>query len=173
MGFYNPNRCLSIGTVYNIITWLGINGHRCQGNHIVRKNGIKLLNRLMVDGYLISDFNVPVVRNLQSKFPIIRSARYKDKIFFYLPGREEETIEAFFREKPDKVISYHAIEEMVYLLGVKVSNKDQRRLLERYKHKHRMYWESRRLIQRSIDDYLDDQVREEPVFRLMPQQGEW
>ena len=76
---------LNIGTVYNLTRELGINGYRTQGNHIVRKNGIKLLNRLMTDGYLISDFNVPVVRNLQEKFPVIRSARYKDKAFFYLP----------------------------------------------------------------------------------------
>ena len=103
---------LNIGTVYNLTRELGINGYRTQGNHIVRKNGIKLLNRLMTDGYLISDFVVPVVRNLQEKFPVIRSARYKDKTFFYLPEREEETIEAFFGEKPDRVISYHAIEEM-------------------------------------------------------------
>ena len=46
---------LNIGTVYNLTRELGINGHRTQGNHIVRKNGIKLLNRLMTDGYLISD----------------------------------------------------------------------------------------------------------------------
>jgi hypothetical protein len=127
----------------------------------------------MTDGYLISDFNVPVVRNLQEKFPVIRSARYKDKTFFYLPEREEETIEAFFREKPDRVISYHAIEEMAYLLGVKVSKKDQRNLLEKYKGKHAKYWRSRRLIQRSIDDWLDDPQRAEPTFRLIPKQGEW
>jgi len=164
---------LNIGTVYNLTRELGINGYRTQGNHIVRKNGIKLLNRLMTDGYLISDFNVPVVRNLQEKFPVIRSARYKDKTFFYLPEREEETIEAFFREKPDRVISYHAIEEMAYLLGVKVSKKDQRNLLEKYKGKHAKYWRSRRLIQRSIDDWLDDPMRAEPTFRLIPKQGEW
>lgn len=159
---------LNIGTVYNFTR--GINGHGAQGNHIVRKNGIKLLNRLMTDGYLITDFNVPVVRNLQSKFPIIRSARYKDKTFFYLPGREEVTIEAFFREKPDRIISYSAIEEMAYLLGIKVSNKDQRKLLERYKRKHDDYWRSRRLIQRSIDDWIDDETSDYigESFRLMP-----
>jgi hypothetical protein len=118
---------LNIGTVYNITRELGINGDRSQGNHIVRKNGIKLLNRLMTDGYLISDFNVPVVRNLKEKFPVIRSARYKDKTFFYLPGREEETVEAFFREKPDRVISYSAIEELSYLLGVKISKPNQKK----------------------------------------------
>ena len=159
---------LNIGTVYNFTR--GINGHEAQGNHIVRKNGIKLLNRLMTDGYLISDFNVPVVRNLQSKFPIIRSARYKDKTFFYLPDREEETIEAFFKEKPDRIISYRAIEEMAYLLGVKVSNKNQRKLLERYRKKHDDYWRSRRLIQRSIDDWLDDSIPCESSFRLMAKQ---
>jgi len=164
---------LNIGTVYNLTRELGINGYRTQGNHIVRKNGIKLLNRLMTDGYLISDFNVPVVRNLQEKFPVIRSARYKDKTFFYLPGKEEETIEAFFREKPDRVISYHAIEEMAYLLGVKVSKKDQRNLFEKYKGKHTKYWRSRRLIQRSIDDWTDDPMMVEPTFRLIPKQGEW
>ncbi len=164
---------LNIGTVYNLTRELGINGYRTQGNHIVRKNGIKLLNRLMTDGYIISDFNVPVVRNLQEKFPVIRSARYKDKTFFYLPEREEETIEAFFREKPDRVISYHAIEEMAYLLGVKVSKKDQRNLLEKYKGKHKQYWRSRRLIQRCLDDWLDDPMQAGPTFRLMPKQGEW
>ncbi|GAF87759.1 unnamed protein product, partial [marine sediment metagenome] len=161
---------LNIGTVYNLTR--GIKGHKAQGNHIVRKNGIKLLNRLMTDGYLISDFNVPVVRNLQSKFPIIRSARYKDKTFFYLSGREEETVEAFFREKPDRVISYSSIEELSYLLGVKISKKDQKNLLERYKNKHEDYWKSRRLIQRSIDDWIDEPQPSEIGFRLMQKRGE-
>jgi hypothetical protein len=147
---------LNIGTVYNITRELGINGDRSQGNHIIRKNGIKLLNRLMTDGYLITDFNVPVVRNLQQKFPVIRSARYKDKTFFYLPGREDETVEAFFREKPDRVISYSAIEELSYLLGVKISKHNQKNLLERFKGKHKDYWKSRRLIQRRLDDWVDD-----------------
>jgi len=122
----------------------------------------------MNDGYLISDFVVPTARNLQMKFPIIRSARYKDKTFFYLPGREEQTIEAFFKEKPDRIISYSAIEELSYLLGVKISNKDQRNLLEKFKRKHDDYWKSRRLIQRSIDDWIDEPQPSEVGFRLMP-----
>ena len=46
-------------------------------------------------------------------------------------------------------------------------------LLDKYKGKHLDYWKSRRLIQRSIDDWLDDPVIAEPTFRLMPKQGEW
>ena len=164
---------LNIGTVYNFTRDVEIEGHRSQGNHIVRQNGIKLINRLMSEGYLISDFVVSTVRNLQIHFPMIMSARYRGKTFFYLQGREEVTIEAFFREKQDRVISYHAIEEMAYLLGVKVSKKDQRNLLEKYKGKHAKYWRSRRLIQRSIDDWIDDPMRAEPTFRLIPKQGEW
>ncbi len=157
---------LNIGTVINFTK--GINGYRSQGNHIVRKNGIQLLNRLMNDGYLISDFVVQTARNLQQKFPTIRSARYKDKTFFYLPGREEQTIEAFFKEKPDRIISYSAIEELSYLLGVKICNKDQRNLLEKFKKKHDDYWRSRRLIQRSIDDWIDEPQSYGVGFRLMP-----
>lgn len=166
---------LNIGTVYNLTRELGINGHRSQGNHIVRKNGIKLLNRLMNDGYLISDFNVPVVRNLQSKFPIIRSARYKDKTFFYLPGREEETIEAFFQEKPDRVISYYTIEELSYLLGVKFSRKTTMTLVRKYKGKHKDYWRSRHLIQTSLKNWIDDSPFKEleTRFALFPKKGEW
>lgn len=162
---------LNIGTVY--VMTQGLKGYRCQGNHILRKNGIILLNRLMADGYLISDFVVSTVREIQKKFPIIRTARYRDKTFFYLPGREEETIEAFFREKPDRIISYSAIEEMSYLLGVKISDKSRVKLLERYKSKHVQYWESRRLIQRSLDDWVDDNPfleNAEPGFRLFPKQ---
>ena len=159
---------LNIGTVYYFTQ--GIEGYKYQGNHIIRKNGIKLLNGLMNDGYLVSDFNVPVVRNLQQKFPIIRSARYKDKTFFYLPGREEETIEAFFREKPDRVISYYAIEELSYLLGVKFSKKTQLNLVRKYNGKHKEYWISRRLIQRTLFDWMDDNPFKDNVetsFRLM------
>lgn len=132
---------LNIGTVINFTR--RINGYRSQGNHIIRQNGFKLFNRLMNDGYLISDFVVSTARSLQQKFPTIRSARYKDKTFFYLQGREEQTIEAFFKEKPDRIISYNAIEELSYLLGVKISKQDQRNLLEKFKKKHDYYWESR------------------------------
>jgi len=127
-----------------------------------------MINRLMNDGYLISDFVVSTDRNLQQKFPTIRSARYKGKTFFYFPGREEQTIEAFFKEKPDRIISYSAIEELSYLLGVKISNKDQRNLLEKFKKKHNDYWRSRRLIQRSIDDWIDESQSSDISFRLMP-----
>jgi hypothetical protein len=126
----------------------------------------------LTEGYLISDFIVPTARNLQQKFPILRSARYKDKTFFYLPGREEQTIEAFFREKPDRIISYSAIEEMSYLLGVKVSNKDQRKLLKRFRKKHDDYWRSRRLIQRSIDDWANEESSNYigESYRLFPKE---
>lgn len=152
----------------------GMPGHKSEGNHIIRKGGIELLKRLMTDGYLISNFVIATTRRLQHHFPMIMSARYKDKTFFYLKGREEETIEAFFREKPDRVISYRAIEEMAYLLGVKVSNMDQRKLLERYKRKHDDYWRSRRLIQRRMEDFAPDCIfphkkeQAESSFRLFP-----
>jgi Mor family transcriptional regulator len=164
---------LNIGTVYNLTRGI-VEGHHTQGNHIIRKNGIKLLNRLMTDGYLVSDFVVSTVRNLQMQFPVIKSARYRDKTFFYLPGREEETIEAFFREKPDRIINYRAIEEMAYLLGVKISKDGQKNLLERYKRKHTQYWESRRIIQRRLEDFVPDlnyvpvSSWAEPRFRLFP-----
>ena len=162
---------LNIGSVCNFTKC--IKGHPKQGVHVIRQNGIKLLNRFMTDGYLVSDFVVSTVRGLQRHFPMICSARYKDKTFFYLKGREEETIEAFFREKPDRIINYRAIEEMAYLLGVKVSNKDQRKMLEKYRKKHVDYWKSRHLIQRRLEDfYLEDELyhqeRVEPGFRLMP-----
>ena len=166
---------VNIGTVYSFTR--NLTGHRSQGNHIVRQTGIKLLNRLMNDGYLISDFNVPVVRNLQHKFPIIRSARFKDKTFFYLPGREETTIEAFFREKPDRIISYKAIEEMSFLLGVKFSKKNALTLVNKYKDKHNSYWRSRHLIQRSIFDWIEDSEFTEilePSFKMFPRKKkEW
>jgi hypothetical protein len=129
----------------------------------------------MTDGYLISNFNVPVVRNLQKKFPIIRSARYKNKMFFYLPGREEETVEAFFREKPDRVISYYTIEELSYLLNVKFSRKTQMNLVRKYRGKHNNYWKSRHLIQTSLKDWIDDNPFKEleTRFALLPKKGEW
>jgi len=73
----------------------GLPRHKSEGNHIIRKGGIEFLKRLMNDGCLISDFVIATARRLQNHFPMIMSARYKDKTFFYLKGREEETIEAF------------------------------------------------------------------------------
>ncbi len=166
---------LNIGTVYNFTKGIA-EGHRSQGNHVIRKNGIKLLNRLMTDGYLITGYNVPVVRNLQRKFPIIRSARYKEKTFFYLHGREDETVEAFFFEMPDRIISYYTIEELSYLLGVKFSRKTTMTLVRKYKGKHKSYWKSRHLIQTSLKNWIDDNPfleYAEPRFALLPKKGEW
>ena len=142
---------LNIGTVCNFTR--SIEGHRSQGNHIVRKHGIQLLNRLMGDGYLISDFVVSTVRNLQRHFPMILSARYKEKTFFYMKGREEETIEAYFREKPDRIISYPALLEISSLLGVELSKNRKRDIVKRLKGQHEMYWKSRRLVQRKFEDF--------------------
>ncbi len=53
---------LNIGSVCNVTKY--IKGHPKQGVHVIRQSGIKLLNRLMTDGYLVSDFVVSTVRVL-------------------------------------------------------------------------------------------------------------
>lgn len=55
----------------------------------------------------------------------------------------------------------------------KLTNEDIKqiqKLLERYKKKHDDYWSSRRLIQRSIDDWIDEESSGyiDKSFRLMP-----
>jgi hypothetical protein len=152
----------------------GLRSGKNEGNHFIRSHGIVLLNRLMVDGCLINDFVISTVRGLQQHFPMIMAARYKNKTFFYLKGREEDAIEAYFKDKLERIINYSAIEELSYLLGVKISKDDQRNLIERYKRKHVQYWESRRLIQRRIEDFVPDleyipvSSWAEPSFRLFP-----
>lgn len=170
---------LNIGTVRIFTREMGIKGHEAQGHHIIRKHGIELLNRLLENGCVVSGFVVSTMRNLQRKLPVIRSARYKNKMFFYLPGREEETVEAFFKELPDRVISYTAIEELSYLLDVKISSKSKHTLLRRYKDKHNAYWRSRHLVQITLDHYADPmdsffktkQVRDRVC--LLPKKGKW
>jgi hypothetical protein len=53
---------------------------------------------------------------LQRNVSIINSINYGDKTFFYHLEQEKVTVEALFREMPDVVISYSAIEELSYLL---------------------------------------------------------
>lgn len=63
------------------------------------------------------------------------------------------------------------IEELSYLLGVKISDKSRIKLYEKYRGNHTKYWESRRLIQRSLDDWIDDNPflhNSGLSFRLMP-----
>jgi transposase len=149
-------------------------GYKNEGNHVIRPQGIRMLNRLMTDGCLITDYVFSTVRRLQKHFPMIRAARFKDKTIFYLAGREEDTIEAYFRDKPEKIINYSAIEELSYLLGVKITKDDQRSLIEKYKGKHISYWKSRWLIQRRLDDFLPEaeiafsQKEVKPMFVLFP-----
>jgi len=55
----------------------------------------------------------------------------------------------------------------------------KRSLLKKYKGKHEKYWRSRRLIQRSLFDFVDDDEflssskKAEPGFRLFSKQIEW
>ncbi len=144
---------LNIGTVTNFTRGIVQGNHR-QGNHIIRQNGIKLLSRLLNDGYLVSDFLIPNARRLQKHFPMIRSARFKDKTFFYLAGREEDAIEGYFKEKTDRIISYVAVQELSKLLGVEFHKSHALRLTRKYKGQHDQYWRSRKLVQRSLDKWM-------------------
>ncbi len=159
---------INIGTAYTVTKDLP--GSPKNGTHVIRKQAIVLLNRLLSDGYLIDGFVMATAHTLQEKFPTIQSARYKQKTFFYLSGRERETIEAFFKLKPDRIINYQTLEEISYLLGVELSGKDKRNLVDKYKGKHSSYWKSRHLTQRSLDDWIDDSKNrtKEVSFRLMP-----
>lgn len=140
---------------HTVITWTkDIKSYKYAGDHIIRKHGIELLNRLLRDGYLVSDFVVSTVRGLQKHFPMIKSARFKDKTFFYLSGREEEAVEGYFKEKPDRIISYVAVQKLSNLLGVKFGKRQALRLTRKYKGRHRQYWKSRRLMQRKIDEWV-------------------
>ena len=140
---------------HTVYTWTrGIKGYKYAGDHIIRKHGIELLNRLLTDGYLVSDFVVSTVRGLQKHFPMIRSARFKDKTFFYLAGREEDAIEGYFKEKPDRIISYIAVQELSRLLGVEFHKNHALRLTRKYKGRHDQYWRSRRLVQKSLDEWM-------------------
>ncbi|HEC92007.1 MAG TPA: Hin recombinase [Candidatus Atribacteria bacterium] len=162
--------------MYNVplstVLWFtkGLPSIRHEGTHIIRKHGIELLRRLLRDGCLVSNFVPATVRNLQRHFPMIRSARFKNRTIFYLEGREEETIEAFFRENPSRVINYSSIEELAFLLGVKISKKEQKNLLEKYRKKRETYLRSIRLIQLTLNHFCDEEDIEwaKPSFRLMP-----
>ena len=54
------------------------------------------------------------------------------------------------------------------MLDVKIYNKDQRNLLEKFKKKHDYNWKSRRLIQLSIDDWIDEPKSPDIYYGLMP-----
>jgi hypothetical protein len=105
---------------------------------------------------------------------MLKTARFRNKTFFYLEGREEATIEAYFKSMPDKIINYSAIEELSYLLGVKIAKDNQRSLVEKYKKKHVSYWKSRWLIQRKLEDFLPEaeiaisQKEVKPMYVLLP-----
>lgn len=154
---------------HTVITWTKhIKSYKYAGDHIIRKHGIELLNRLLRDGYLVSDFVVSTVRGLQKHFPMIRNARFKDKTFFYLAGREEDAIEGYFKEKPDRIISYVAVQELSRLLGVEFHKSQALRLTRKYKGNHDQYWKSRRLVQKPLDEWINEARQSEISFRLMP-----
>jgi len=163
---------LNIGTVYCMTK--GIKGYIYQGSHVLRKGSIILMNRLLLDGCLITDFCQPTARNLQRHFPSILTARYRAKTFFYLKGREEETIEMFFKQMPGHVIHFAALEEISFLLSVKINRENQGKLIEKYKGQHRQFEISKRLQQRRIEDFFSDDeyefTWEEPKFHVPPKQ---
>jgi hypothetical protein len=152
-----------------------IRGNGRDGNHILRQSGIRLLSRLLTDGCLITDFDYGTARNLQKHFPAILAARYRAKTFYYLNGREKETIEMFFKQMPDHIVNYGAIKEISALLGVKIGREKRETLIKKYQGRHRQFIRSKRLQQRCLEDfYRDDEypfIWEEPRFKVPPKQG--
>ena len=76
---------------------------------------------------------------------------------------------------PDHEIHYAVLEEISFLLGVKINREAQGKLIEKYKGKHREFIISKRLQQRCIEDFFSDDeypfIWEEPKFHVPPKQS--
>ena len=167
-GYTKPEAAIlydkNIGTVLNMTR--GIPNVSKNKRWIIRQAGIDLLNRLLTDGCLVADFKYDTIRRPKRKMPAIQAAHYRGKTFYYLKGREEKTIEEFFKQRDDHVIDSFALKEISFLLGVKISKENQEKLIKKYKEKHRQFIISKRLQQFCLEDFLPDD--EYPFIWLEP-----
>jgi hypothetical protein len=87
---------------------------------------IKLLPRLLTDGYLVSEFYISTARNLKMQFPtIIHSVRISRKTIFYVVGREKEAIKGYLNSLSTRIINHATINELCDLFGVELSTSEQ------------------------------------------------
>ncbi len=143
----------NLGTVYRATKDLQIKNND-EGNHIIRREGIILINRLLEEGCIVGDYCVEVVRKLRERIPSIKHVRFKNRNIFFLPGREQETAEKFFKSLRSKIISYHDIDELCRLLDTSLPRDTKRAIHSQRFHKKYEYWNDRKLLQKSIYEYL-------------------
>jgi len=96
---------------------------------------LQLLRRLMLNGYLISDFYLYAARNLKLHLPKLQSIRIHGKTIFYLAGREKETIEAYIRSSKSHFIDYSDINELSRMMGITLQEKEKENFVHQIKRK--------------------------------------
>lgn len=112
--------------------------------HIIKKKGIKHLQRLLQHGCLIKNIDLPTARKLCLLFPNIQSARIENKTIYYLKGKEKETLHAYLQQKQEKIISYSKIKQLATHLGITLT-----------KQTYKKYKENNSNVQQtSLEDYL-------------------
>lgn len=106
-----------------------MNRYKFAGNHIIRKNRIELLNRLMKDGCIISDFVVSTVRGLRQHFPMICYARFEDKGMFYLEDKNKKALQSVLDRSKSRIVSYQEFGRMLQIFNIKVDNDEKKAFL--------------------------------------------
>lgn len=95
--------------------------------YIIRKKGVEHLQRLLQDGCLIENIDLPIARKLCILFPTIQSVRIENKTIYYLKGKEKETLQYYLKKKPEKIISYSKIKQLANQFGITITKQNYKK----------------------------------------------
>jgi len=121
----------------------------------------RLLLRLLLQGYVVSDYYISTARNLKLQLPLtIRAVRISHKTMFYVTGKEKEAIKGYLDSVSTRMIDHGMLKELCHLFGVKLSGSEEDELLHRRKYLC-VVNQPRPTIQKKMEDFGS-----EPVYRL-------
>jgi len=99
----------------------------------IKKEQFELFKQLLEDGYVYTDSNRNHLRGLQKHFPMIKRANYKGRSLYFLEDYSKTALNAMIKQKESKVISYHDLSKMSNIFDVKISSKEKKKKLSKYK----------------------------------------
>lgn len=98
--------------------------------YVIKKKGIEHLQRILQNGCLIDNIDLPTARKLCCLFQTIKSIRLENKTIYYLKGKEKETLQYYLQKRPEKIINYSKLKQWATLLDIKITKKTYKKHLE-------------------------------------------
>jgi len=124
----------------------------------IHGKNLEVLKQLIQDGYVYAGKNAARLRFLQTIFPSIRRAQYKNRSIYFLEDKNKLALKEMMQHDPSRILNYHELSRACQVFNTDISKPEKKRFFGKNKPR------SRKVNPKSKRDYNSSSKEKKSVY---------